>query len=162
MLLALSNNSIDVVNLIEPFVTRAVDQGSSLIWKGAEEVYPNAARALLFYGPHFVADKPDAANRFMVAYLQGARDYMDAIETGRNRDAVIATLIEYTDVKDPSVYDRMIPAAIDRNGAFDERDLEAQQDYYIETGQQQQRADMQQAVDNHYREFAIGVLGRAP
>jgi hypothetical protein len=56
----------------------------------------------------------------------------------------------------------MIPAAIDRNGAFDERDLEAQQDYCIETGQQQQRVDMQQAVDNRYREFAIGVLGRAP
>ncbi len=159
-MVALANKSSDVAVAIEPFVARAVQEGIAVRWHGTEEHYPGAVQGLLFYGPGFVTDKQEAARRFMVAWIKGVRDYNDAFEKGTRRAETIAILQKYTDVKDAATYDLMVPAAIDRNGTVNVKDLEFQQDYYLKTGTQQTAINMRDVVDPEFAEYAVSVLGR--
>jgi hypothetical protein len=54
----------------------------------------------------------------------------------------------------------MVPAAIDRNGAVDVKDLEFQQDYYLKTGTQATAINLKDVVDPEFAEYAVSVLGR--
>jgi len=159
-MLALANKSIDLTVAIEPFVARGVQEGIAVRWRGTEEHYPGAVQGLLFYGPGFVTEKQEAARRFMVAWIKGVRDYMDAFEKGTRRAETVAILQKYTDVKDAPTYDLMVPAAIDRNGAVNVKDLEFQQDYYLKTGTQATPINMKDVVDSEFAEYAVSVLGR--
>ena len=59
-----------------------------------------------------------------------------------------------------ATYDLMVPAAIDRNGAVNVKDLEFQQDYYLRTGTQATAINLKDVVDPEFAEYAVSVLGR--
>src|SRR5207237_261417 len=62
------------------------------------------AASVITYGEEFIAQKPEAAERFMVAYVRAIRDNYEAFfGGGRGREAVVAALVKYTPVKDPSL-----------------------------------------------------------
>src|SRR4051794_27156886 len=106
---ALANGVIDVGAQTEPFVARAVATGIGVRWKGMDEVYPYHQLTVIAYAPTFVRDEPDTATRFLVAYLRGARDFVDAFKQGRNRAGLIGVLGEYTTIKEPSLFEQMVP-----------------------------------------------------
>ena len=63
-------------------------------WQGTDETYPNYQIAMLLYAPHFAAAaQRSAAERFMIGYLRGVRDYNDAFVKQQGRDAVVDILI---------------------------------------------------------------------
>jgi NitT/TauT family transport system substrate-binding protein len=72
---AISNDSLDAGELTEPDLTRALKSGRVVVWKSVQEIYPGAQLAAVYFGPSLLNKNRDAGRRFMIAYLQGVRQY---------------------------------------------------------------------------------------
>jgi NitT/TauT family transport system substrate-binding protein len=155
--LALANNAIDAAIMTEPFVARVVQQGIAVRWKGADEIYPEHQLTILLYSPDF-AQRREAAVRFLVAYLRGARDYSAIMRGGGDRTPLYRTLAEYTPIKDLAIYPLMHPSGIHPDGAINLQSLEADQELWASEGHIQQRADLATAIDPNYLQEALRRL----
>ncbi|HZU07606.1 MAG TPA: ABC transporter substrate-binding protein [Chloroflexota bacterium] len=156
--LALANGAIDASIMTEPFVARVVQSGVGVRWKGADEIYPWHQLTVLLYSPQFISNR-EAAVRFLVAYLRGARDYTAMIKGGEDPTPLYQILAEYTPIKDLSIYPVMRPSGIDPNGALNRESLEADQELWASQGHIPQRADLATAIDLQYLEAALQRLG---
>lgn len=159
MMAALSNKAIDAAMLIEPFVTLVAANNVAVRWKGVEEFYPfKAQNGVVIYAEKFMKEQPEAARRWMVAYLRGARAYTDALSGGADGAAVNGILAKYTAVKNPALYAKMQPIDFDPNGRLELRSLELDQDWFLKLGLQLQRADLSKVIDYQYVDYAVGHL----
>jgi NitT/TauT family transport system substrate-binding protein len=158
MLAALGNGAIDAALMAEPFVARSTQQGSGVRWKGADEIYPNHQITVVLYSTGFAARSPEAAVRFLVAYLRGARDYVTAIKGGGDRTPLYQILAEYTPIKDLSIYPAMVPSGIRPDGSLNRESLEADQELWASQGHVPQKADLTAAIDLQYLEAALRRL----
>jgi ABC-type nitrate/sulfonate/bicarbonate transport system substrate-binding protein len=159
-LAALGNRALDAALLLEPFVSAAVTRGIGVRWKGADEFAPDAQNGILAYSPQFIQSQPEAARRFMVAYLRGVRDYIDAFGSGTGREEIIDILIKRTPIKDRTVYASMPSAGFDPNGRINVDFLRAEQELYAREGLLTDFADPATLVDHQYVDYAAARLGR--
>ncbi len=154
--LALTNGAIDVGILTEPFVARLVQTGVGVRWKGADEIYPDHQITALLYSPGF-RENHEAAVRFLVAYIRGAREYNSIINSD-DRTPVYEILAQYTPIKDLAMYSVMHPSGIHPDAALNVASLDADQNLWASQGHIQQKADLTQAVDLQYWEAALKRL----
>lgn len=97
---ALSNGSLDLVNASEPWVTRIVESGAGVLWKGAREATPDFQFGVVMYGPSLLEKDRETGERIMRAYLRGVRQYNEG-KTERNIDIIArATELEPDLVRD--------------------------------------------------------------
>ena len=113
--IALANGAIDVALPAEPMTTEAVGKGYGVKVITDDEVFPYHQIAVIFYSGKFSKERPDAARKFMKAFIRGVRDHNDAIDekgmfVGAKGEGIIAILNEYTSIKDPAFY-RSFPLA---------------------------------------------------
>jgi NitT/TauT family transport system substrate-binding protein len=159
MVTALAKGAIDGALIIEPFATTAVDQGSAVRWKTADEIMPNIQIAGVFYGPKFMEAEPEAAKRFMVAYVRAIRDYNDEFLSKKNQDPTIAVLTKYTRIKDPAIYKRITPPAIGANAEINMTSLKA----FMAAWKEHKlipEIDPAKVADDQYIRYAWDQLGR--
>ncbi len=158
---AFSSHNIDATVIPEPFETRLADQGLATVYQHSDAIYPGFQVAEVMYGAGFAQDQPDVANRFMTAYLRGVRVYNDGFVKGdaAARQLTIAALIQNTPVKDAALYDRMALTALDPDGRINVTSLAADQDYWLASGAQQTRIDLNALVDYSFADAAVQVLG---
>jgi NitT/TauT family transport system substrate-binding protein len=158
---AFGSRNLDATVIPEPFETRLVDQGLATVYQHSHEVYPGFQVAEVMYGATFAQEQPDVARRFMVAYLRGVRVYNDGFVKGdaAARQVTIAALVQNTPVKDAALYDRMALSALDPDGRINMTSLAADQDYWLASGAQQQRIDLNALVDYSFADAAVQVLG---
>ena len=160
MLTALANKAVDAATLIEPFITTAVERGDAVILERNDETNPDHQVAVILYSGEF-AKKTDAANRFMVAYLRGVRDYNDAFvkHDATKRAEVIDILAEYTPIKEKSLYEKVIMPGLDPTGKVNVASLKSDQEYYLGAGLQERPADLDRAVEMSFAAAANLRLG---
>jgi NitT/TauT family transport system substrate-binding protein len=158
---AMVSGVLDGGTLIEPFLTRALDDGTAVFPPGGKDAAVGQQSAAVVYGPSFTQSKPEAARRFMVAYLRGVRDYNDAFVSGRGKEAVINALLKNTSIKDRALYDRMGLPGLDPNGRLLEDDIQGQQEWFVANGIQQALIDLSSVIDYQYADYAAAALGRA-
>jgi len=84
---AFAKGSIDVTLGSEPWVTRMLQAGHSVIWMPINHIVPNFQWAFLIYGPTLLENNPEAGKRFMVAYLKAVRQYNQG-KTKRNLEII--------------------------------------------------------------------------
>ena len=117
---ALGNGAVDGSVATEPALTLAVKNGFAVKVKGDDEIYPGHAIAQLLYAQTFAETKPDAAKRFMRAYLRAVRFYNDALADGKlagpNANEVIAILTQSTPIKNEAIYRAITPNGCDPDG----------------------------------------------
>jgi len=161
MIPALGNGSIDMGVMIEPLITAAISRGVAVRWKRAIDAFPGLEIAVVMYSDEF-ARNSEAANRFMIAYLRGVREYHDGLFKGLpNRPEVVQALVAHTAVKDPTLYDRMEPSYVNPNGWVQVDNLKEQQREFGELGLLDgPPADLDRVVDLSYVENALRVLGQ--
>jgi NitT/TauT family transport system substrate-binding protein len=159
MIPAFANGNIDAGLSTEPLTTLAADRGIALEWRDNGEYLPGVSPAVMSYAPGFMEGQPDAARRWMIAYLRGARDFNNAFKRGEGRADVVSILVKHTTVKDPGLYDRMGIATIDPNGTLNVANIADQAAWYSEQGFTQGTLDVASLVDNRYLEAAIARLG---
>jgi len=133
MLAALASKQIDAAFLIEPLVRQAEERNIAKPLGTAGSIDPGAQVSIVQYAPAFARDK-ELATRFMVAYLEGVRNYHDAIFLGKDRDATIAILMEETPLKDARLWKEDMFRKTDLNGRVNVADLKAQAAFYKEQG----------------------------
>lgn len=160
MITAMANGSIDAAALIEPFVTTAVSRGVGVRFKGADELYPDQQIAGILYSPSFYQRQPEAARRWMVAYLRGVRDFVAAFDEGRGKAAVVQLLSERTTVQDVALYDRMVQPGLDPDGYLNLPSIAADQDWYARHGLVRERQPLGELVDYQFLAYAHQRLGR--
>src|SRR5579875_2070011 len=160
MTTALANRSLDLAITIEPFLALGQARGGFEVFRYAGDYYPDQQIAVLLYAPHF-AEQPDVARRFMVAYLKGLREFDDAFARGIGRAAVVDVLARNTVVRDPALYDMLIPHRVDRNGAVNREAIAADLDWYAANGYLAgPRPDLDRVIDPSFVDYAVAVLGR--
>ncbi len=159
---ALANGAVDGGWQAEPYMTLGVAQGHLHRLVGGED--PTGVvhvGSVMVYGEDFIARKPAAAERFMVAYLRGIRDNYEAFfGSGRGREAVVAALIKYTPVKDAALYEQMAVHHQNPDGYVPLDGLQQIADWSVASGYTQQPIDTSQLVDHRYLEGALAILGR--
>lgn len=79
---AFKNGAIDAGLVTEPFLTLALNSGSAVILVPSQDFEPENPFPL-YYGPAFLDKDPELGRRFMVAYLQGVKQYNEG-KTDRN------------------------------------------------------------------------------
>src|SRR5579875_1257035 len=158
---AMGNGSLDATISIEPFLTRILDLGVGTIYQRTDELIPGYQIAEVFYGGQFMQAQPDAARRFMIAYLKGVRYYNDAFDKGdtAKRQETVDILTRNTTVKDPGLYDRMVMPGLAPDGHLNVASIAEDQDYFLAAGLQQQRIDINTLVDHSIADAAVQVLG---
>jgi ABC-type nitrate/sulfonate/bicarbonate transport system substrate-binding protein len=158
MLVSLSNKSIDAAMVIEPFIAQGMAKSIIDPWKDPADYDPNAQTALLVFGTS-LTQRSDVANRFMTAYIKSVRDYNDAFFKGINKAEMIDILCKYSVIKDPALYEKMFPTGLNPDGYVRMKGIEMDLAWYKEH-QLIKDISINDAVDNHYVDFALQVLGK--
>ncbi len=157
---AFAGKAIDVAVATDPSNARSAEQGLAVRWKGEDEVTPNHEPSVLLYGPNFYQTKPEAAKRLMVAYVRGIRDYLDAFTKNKDKEQMISILMNTTEAKERSLYDRMTVLGVNPDGYADPKSIAPDRDWYFSKGLMQQKVDLSKVIDNQYVEYALERLGK--
>src|SRR4051794_7965740 len=114
---ALANGSVDTAMMVEPFLSRAVQQGSAVRAIGLGDMYPGFTIATLGFADSLYANRP-AARGFVRAYLRALREYLPAV-AGLSGDAartqVVDVIARGTGI-DPATVATMTPPYFNPNG----------------------------------------------
>jgi NitT/TauT family transport system substrate-binding protein len=156
---ALANKAVDAAWAIDPFVTLAEGQGVAKKVVTIGDVFPGAVSMIILLSPGFERQNPEAARRFAVAYLHGARDYLQAAKSEAGRAEMVPILTKHTGLKDPALYGRLSWANLDPNGYLDPQVLDVTQDYFLKAGTQQEKQDINRVIDPSYMNYAVERLG---
>jgi NitT/TauT family transport system substrate-binding protein len=157
---ALANGRIEAANQVEPFATIGVRQGILTKWKGMDEVLPNQHVAVMLFGQAFAAERRELGHRFMVAYLKGVRDWVDAMDRNRGREQVVDVMMQYTPLQDRTLFDDMRPAGLNPDGYIDFDSIARDVRWYADNGYMDRSIDVATIVDHSHVDYALGVLGR--
>jgi NitT/TauT family transport system substrate-binding protein len=158
---ALAGRTVEAALTIEPFLTRMVDQGVGTLYERIDALLPGMQVAAVLYAGPFAQGNPDAARRFLLAYLRAVRDYNDGFARGdaAKRQAAIATLAQHTTVKDVALYDRMAMPGLHPDGRLNLDSLADAQEVWMAEGLQQARVDLAAVVDDSFAAAAVQALG---
>ena len=166
-------------DLSSAFQTRVVDAGwvteptaSAMHRQGVATsvgiigpLFPGAVGAALLMSPQFGAAQPQAAQRFVVAFLRGVRDYYVGLtRTPGGREAIIRSLAAHTDVAagDPRLDEQMGLPSVDPNAeANPTPSWSVFQDFYLRRGIQDTRIDLAEYVDFSLVDNALQEIGRS-
>ena len=155
---AMGTKSLDAAFMVEPLVTQAERQKIARVLVDGGSVYPGAELSVFYFSPAF-AGKKDAATKFMVAFLQGARDYYDAFFLGKGKADAIELLTRYLPVKDPTLWETSRQNT-DMNGRINVGDLKYQAAYYKAQGFiTGPIPDIDKQVDPEFSAAAVKILG---
>jgi NitT/TauT family transport system substrate-binding protein len=163
-LTAFANKAIDAAMTNEPTMTLAVEKGVAVKIAGNDVIYPQQQTAIVFYSEKFARTRPEAAKRFMRAYLRAVRAYTDALVDGRiagpNADEIVATLTQYTNLKNPELVRKITPPAINPDGHVNLAGMRIDLAFYRELGQVQDAAiKPEDIVDMSFVDAAVRDLG---
>ena len=93
--LAFRNNAIDAALVIPPFVWQLAEQGLAVPFGNVDElVQPQPMTiAVIMANTDWIKANPDLVQRYMTAWLRGARDYCNGYHGGADRQEVIDELV---------------------------------------------------------------------
>jgi NitT/TauT family transport system substrate-binding protein len=119
MVPAFANGAIDGAMITEPFMTRAIKQGSAVRVMGIDEMYPNYQISTLGFSPSLYANRA-AAKGFVRTYILATRDYLNAV-AGRpspiTRARINELIAQQTKIDVAVVQDMALPG-LNPNGLF--------------------------------------------
>jgi ABC-type nitrate/sulfonate/bicarbonate transport system substrate-binding protein len=159
MVPALESGAIWAGILSEPFPTLAEDRGVGI----RPLRKPPGARPIpftfVFWNNEWAARNPQAAQRFLVAYLRAARDL--AIGNGWQREDNLQVVAKYTGAR-LELLRRARPHHLDPNLNVDARQLEDQQRFYMRRGylKYAEPLPLERVFDFRYLRQAVAELGR--
>lgn len=160
---ALKNKSVDASASVEPGPTIAIKNGDAVLVKSDDEILPNHQIAVLLYSEDFALKRPEAAKRFMRAYIRAVRFYNGALKNGKldgpNADEVIAILSESTSIKSREIYKSITPTGMNPDGRVNKASLAYDLAFYAEQGLIKGQVNLDAVVDNSFVEAVLKELG---
>lgn len=126
---ALERDLVDILLANEPQATTLVERDLARLWVPVQDLVPNFQLAVLLYGPRLLDREPDLGRRYMAAYLEGVRQYLEG-PTERNLEIAA----KFTGLE-PDFLRRPCWAAISADGEVDVPSLVDLQNWYVEDHQ---------------------------
>ena len=159
MISALKTGGIDAAHTSEPMTTLAVDNKIAVRWRPVSSYAPPGLTvAILQFGPSLLDKRPDIGERFVTAYLRGARYYDDALARPDGKAEMAPILMKYTPLKDRSIYDRIAFSYSPPDGEISVSGLQDMANYYA-THNGPKGGDPATLVDDRFRQAALKKLG---
>jgi NitT/TauT family transport system substrate-binding protein len=160
---AFKNKSVEASASVEPGPAIAVRNGDAVVIRSDDEILPNHQIAVLLYSEDFALKRPDAARRFMRAYIRAVRFYNGALRNGRfdgpNADEVVAILSEATPVKSREIYQAVTPTGMNPDGRVNKASLAYDLAFYGEQGLIKGPINLEDVVDGTFVEAVLQELG---
>lgn len=151
---ALKAKLIDATIQVEPFLSKAVLDGFAQNMMSASIVHPAQQSAVLLYSQDFIEKNPIEAKHFMMAYLQGVRDYNNAFEKGKDRQKVILDLKKTLKIEDENIWNKMHTVGLDNNGLINKESLKEDIEWYFSKKYISKIPDMKNIVDMQFSDSA--------
>jgi NitT/TauT family transport system substrate-binding protein len=162
-LIALENKGIEATLTPEPVATMILDKGAGVRLTTVDRFYPDQQQTVIVFSNKFMKDRPDVAERFMVAYLRGVRAYMDTLKdgliAGKGADDVIASIMNHTGPKDAALLKRIFPVVIDPNGEVNLASMKKDWEFLRSKGLIDKATAPEDIVDMSYVQNAVKKLG---
>ena len=131
--------------------------------KSDDEVLPNHQIAVLLYSEQFALNWPEAARKFMRAYVRAIRFYNGALEDSRlngpNADEVIAILSEATRIKSREIYKSITPTGMNPDGHVNRDSLAYDYAFYKRQGLIKSDINLNEVIDMSFVEAVRKELG---
>lgn len=156
MLSALSNSKIDAAWMFEPLASAAIDQGIAVHAAGVGEVaqgFPTWLQA----SEDIAKSSPETVTAFAAATLRALEFYDDALANGQ-RDEVVQILTKYTNMKEANDWAKVELPTVKTDGLFDEKAVEAFQEFLMENQVIEKVIDSDEYVDDFFRSKALESL----
>lgn len=128
-LAALRNHAVEVVASFEPGASVLQVQHVAHKWVSVHDVIPWLQETFLAASAPFLRDHSDVAARFLVAYLEGARDL--AHSNGHWTPALLAIESKYAQIPVADLAEVAGPAYVDPLGAINNISIDRQQEFYL-------------------------------
>ena len=155
---ALQGHAVDAAWLVEPLISASVAGGLGQLEATGYDAMPGGVSWLVLAGPHAT---DEAASHFMRAYLQGLRDFYHAFWLkDTDPDPVLDSLAAHGSVHDRQILEHVAMHTVDPNAGIDLASLNQYQDYFVATGDQEHRVDLQQHIDPQPLDGALSDFGR--
>jgi NitT/TauT family transport system substrate-binding protein len=148
---AFDNGAIDAAMLTEPYITQAIKRGSAVILLKGEDYLPGYTLPL-YYGPAILDKDPELGNRFMIAYLQGVKQYNEG-KTERN----LAIVSNYTKL-DRDLLNESCWYPITADGSVSRQVNTEYMDWMLANKKITQTVTDEQLYNTSYVTYANGVL----
>ncbi len=162
---AFQNSAIAASISTEPTVSKIVEMGAAVRFKGNDEFYPNAQTATILMSGDFAEKRPEVAKRFMKAYLRAVRDFNASIVNGRiagpGADEVVKILAKYSVIKDEATLRTMIVHGTDPDGKLNVESLKKDLAFFKEQGDVTGKVTVDQVLDESFIQAAVKELGPA-
>lgn len=156
---AMSGKKIVGTLMIEPLVLIAHERKIGEVLVPASAIDPGAQVAVVLYSAEF-AKNTDLATRYMVAYLQGVRDMINAYVKRIDTDATTDILMKTLSIKDRHVWEAMSPHIVDPNGKINVKHILEQAEFYKMRDEITGPVpDVQKLIDTRFAEAAVKILG---
>ncbi len=160
ILVALANKSIAAGATSEPSTTSAVQQGFAVRWTPDYQHFGGKLQSgFVAFGPELAKNK-ELGQRWAIAYLKGARAYLDAFEKKTDRDEIIKILGKYTSLQDPKMFDVIGLPYLDPNGQMDLRSVGLQYAWYAQRGLYTGKTTFESLMDLSLVDYAAQQLGK--
>ena len=161
MVSAFQSKVIDAAWVPEPTATAINAQAIGKTIANTGELFPGAVAAALMMSPQFAKDHPEAAQRFVTAYVRGARGYYTDWMKGGDKASVVKSFVAHTAIKDPDLYDKIGLPSVDPNVLTDPTtSWNVFQDFFVKQQLQEQKIDLSQYVDLSMVNAALTLVGK--
>lgn len=160
---AFQNGAIDASITTEPTASALVSAGVAVRLTGNDAFYPNAQTAVIYYSGEFAGKRPDAAKRFMKAYIRAVRDYNDALKDGRlagkGADELIGIFVRYGKVKDPALLKAMTTHGANPDGWVNVESMKTDWAFFKENGHIKGAVTVDHVLDRSFVDAVVKELG---
>ncbi len=156
---AIQTGAVDGAVFVPPFDRAALNGGGVHLVYADEGVKPRMEVSGLFYNTDWAAKNMEMLDKFTLAYIRGARCYLEAAHNGPNRDELIDYFLKYSPVKDRSVFADTRWQDVNPDGRIMIDSLLDQQDFYIKRGYLKEKQPASALVDEGPVLRALEKLG---
>ena len=158
---ALADGTIDLTTVGRPqSIAEGRDAGAFVVWKYDYDIQPGRQVWSVIFGDRFRSERPDAARRYVRAYLRGARAYHDAFEHGVERDEIVTVLAAEARTSEDTVANKMNPMGLNPDGYINMATVADDLRWLEQEGVLPRPVPVDQIVDHSYLEDALAELGR--
>lgn len=158
---ALKTKAIDAAWQVEPLVTALEAQHTATLVATGFDALPGGIPWLLVSGTTVTGNSADVEAAVTRAVLRGIRDFYHAFNAhDAPPEPVFESLAAHSSITDMAVLQKVGMHTVNPNGTVETQRLDAYQDYYLKTGNQQVRMDLNRFIDRRPLDAALTQLGK--
>ena len=158
---ALSQGTVDVAFLVQPFITIVEEKGIGVGIADLWELFPGHMTNNLFYSDTLMRNRPMVAEKFMVGFLKGQRYFYDAVvKKKESLDSIVDIVAKYSRAGDKKLLRIGLNGTeLTPNGEMDLKEIQDDQEWYFQKGLIRTKIDVNKMVNLRFVQSALQTLG---